>query len=133
MPNDIIGQVLHTSRKAEIVIFDSKRPDKFSRPYLRRLTNSVRGFLNKGKHTNENRADVTRLLQKKGLINGTLRSNPEFLKLINSNVPENRTGLTLPAKDRALKHLREVTRFHKDFFNKKISRDDILEELKKWS
>ena len=49
MPNDIIGQVLHTSRKAEIKIFDKKNPEKFSKPYLRRLNNNVRVFLNKEK------------------------------------------------------------------------------------
>jgi hypothetical protein len=49
MPNDIIGQVLHTSRKAELNIFDKKNTEKFSKPYLRRLTNNVRVFLNKEK------------------------------------------------------------------------------------
>ena len=49
MPNDIIGQVLHTSRKAELNIFDKKNTEKFSKPYLRRLNNNVRVFLNKEK------------------------------------------------------------------------------------
>jgi len=49
MPNDIIGQVLHTSRKAELNIFDKKNPEKFSKPYLTRLNNNVRVFLNKEK------------------------------------------------------------------------------------
>ena len=65
MPNDIIGQVLHTSRKAELNIFYKKSPEKFSKPHLRRLTNNVRVFLNKEKHTNANRDDVTGYLQKK--------------------------------------------------------------------
>ena len=71
------------------------------------------------------------ICKKKGLINGVLRTNPEFIKLINSTVPENRTGLTLSPKDTALKHLRNKTRFNEDFFNKKITRYDILEELRK--
>ena len=51
MPNDTIGQVLHTSRKAEVNIFDKKNADNFSRRYLQSLTNNTRGFLNKEKHT----------------------------------------------------------------------------------
>ena len=65
MPNDIIGQVLHTSRKAELNIFDKKNTEKFSKPYLTRLNNNVRVFLNKEKNTNANRDDVTGYLQKK--------------------------------------------------------------------
>ena len=34
-------------------------------------------------------------------------------------------------KDRAMKHLREVIRFDEKHFNKKITTDDILEELRK--
>ena len=105
MPNDIIGQVLHTSRKAEINIFDKKNTDKFSRKYLQSLTNNTRFYLNKEKHNNANREDVTRYLQSRGLINSVIRTNPEFIKFVNKHVPENRTGLTLSDKDRALKHL----------------------------
>ena len=131
MPNDIIGQVLHTSRKAEVNIFDKKNADKFSRRYLQSLTNNTRGFFNKEKHTNANREDVTRYLQSRGLVNGVIRTNPEFIKFINKHVPENRTGLTMSDKDRAMKHLREVIRFDDKHFNKKITREDILEELRK--
>ena len=131
MPNDIIGQVLHTSRKAEINIFDKKNTDKFSRRYLQSLTNNTRFYLNKEKHTNANREDVTRYLQSRGLINSVIRTNPEFIKFVNKHVPENRTGLTMSDKDRALKHLREVIRFDDKHFNKQITREDILEELRK--
>ena len=39
--------------------------------------------------------------------------------------------MTLSPKDRALRHLRNKTRFNEDFFNKKITREDVLEELRK--
>ena len=130
MPSSVNGQVLTTARGNRVNIFDTKNVDKFSRQYLRSLTNNVKGFLNKEKHANASRDDVTRYLQSKGLVDGVIKSNPAFIKLINSNVSENRTGLTLPGKERALKHLRDVTRFDPKYLNKKISRDDILSDLR---
>ena len=131
MPNRVSGQLLALARGNTFNIFDKKNADNFSRRYLQSLTNNVKRFLNKGKHANANRDDVTRYLQSKGLVDGVIRKNQEFIKFINKNVPENRTGLTLSDKDRALKHLREVTRFDPKYFNKKISRDDILNDLRK--
>ena len=98
MPNDIIGQVLHTSRKNEINIFDKKNTDKFSRRYLQSLTHNTRGFSNKEKHTNANREDVTRYLQSRGLINGVIRTNPEFIKLYINMFPRIERALQCPTR-----------------------------------
>ena len=130
MPSRVNGQVLTTARGNLVNIFDKKNADKFSRPYLRSLTNSVTGFLNKENHANASRSDIISYLQSRGLVDGVIKKNPEFIKLINSNVPENRTGLTLQGKERALKHLREVTRFDPKYRNQKISRDEIINDLR---
>jgi hypothetical protein len=126
--NHVNGNVLVTSRGVRYDIFD--KANKFSRIYLNKLNTNAKNFLNKESHANASREDVTNYLQDRGFINGAIRSNPHFIRFINSSVPENRTGLVLPEREKATIYLRDVLRGDPKLFGKRISRDDILTELR---
>ena len=128
MPNHVNGNVLVTSRGVKYDIFDKN--DKFSRIYKNKLSTNTKSFLNKANNANASREDVTNYLQNRGFINGTLRNNPHFVQFINSTVPEDRIGLVLPEREKAMRYLRDVIRVDPKLFGKRISRDDILEILR---
>ena len=106
MPNHVNGNVLVTPRGTKYDIFD--KTDKFSRIYKNKLSTSAKSFLNKANHANASREDVANYLQDRGFINGTIRSNPHFTQFINAFVPENRTGLVVPEREKAMKYLRDL-------------------------
>ena len=107
-------------------------PEGLGTIFLTKLINLVdaKNFLNKESHANASREDVTNYLQDRGFMNGAIRSNPHFIRFINASVPENRTSLVLPEREKAMRYLRDVVRGDPKLFGKRISRDDILTELR---
>ena len=99
--NHVNGNVLVTARRIRYDIFD--KANKFSRIFLNKLNTNAKNFLNKESHANASREDVTNYLQDRGFINGAIRSNPHFIRIINSSVPENRTSLVLPERVKVMR------------------------------
>ena len=108
MPNHVNGNVLVTSRGIRYYIFDKN--DKLNRICKNKRSTNAKSFLNKANHANASREDVANYLQDRGFIDGALRSNPHFIQFINAIVPENRTGLVLPEREKAMRYLRDVIR-----------------------
>ena len=127
MQNRVEDQVLITARNKRFHIFND---GKFSKPYLEKLNNNTKSFLNRPKNVNANRQDVTDYLRKRGFVNATIQTNPEFIGSIHGIVPEHREGMVLPMKQGAMRHLRTVIRFDPKYYNKPLSREEILEGLK---
>ena len=58
MQNRVEYQVFITARNKRVPIFNDGR---FSKPYLEKLTNNTKSFLNRVKNVNANRQDVTEI------------------------------------------------------------------------
>ena len=127
MQNRVEGQQFITARNKTYDIFDD---GKFSKPYLQKLTVNTKSFLDRAKNANANRQDVTDYLRNRGFVNSAIQTNPEFIGFIQKVVPEHRVGMVLPPKQDAIRHLRRVVRFDPKYFNKRLSREEILEDLK---
>ena len=96
MQNRVEDQVFITARNKRVPIFND---GGFSKPYLEKLTNNTKSSLNRPKNANANRQDVTEYLRKRGFVNATIQTNPEFIGFIHGVAPEHREGLVLPAPE----------------------------------
>ena len=111
MPNLINDQTFTTSRGTLVNIY---KDYKLNKQYYNKLKTNINSFLNKENHANASRDDVAKYFQRKHFINGDVRSNQEFIKLLNSKVAENRTGLEpdSPAGEEVLRETNYSGRYH---------------------
>jgi hypothetical protein len=94
------------------------------------LRSNINCFIKRAKHANANRDDVANFLQQRNFINDAVRTNPEFVELLNSRVPENRIGLEPNKREKAIKYMQGVIRIDPKFYGKNIRRDEIVQDLK---
>ena len=131
MPNRISNgsDILITTRGNPVEIFDKHK--KFTKVYLKRLNTHVATFLNKEKHGNASRSDVSNFLEQRGFINETIQGNPEFIAFLNSKVPERRTGLSVDSEVNTIYYMMHTIRVDPKYTHKKMTKEDVMNDLKK--
>ena len=103
---------------------------KLNKQYYNKLKSNINSFLNKENHANASRDDVANYLQRKHFINGDVSSNQEFIKLLNSKVAVNRSGLEPDSAEKAIAYMLSTIRMDKKYYEKRITRDDIMGDLR---
>ena len=121
MPNvhSIFGDYLLTPRQKTVKLYKGKNKDKFSKAYETKLINNINSFTRVKKNLNATREEVINNLQSKGFINNDIKNRPQFINLVNSKVPENRSGVEKKTSEQARRYVLGVVKKDPKHWNKK--------------